>query len=167
MIKNRHLIFIFCFSLFLTGCYTANISQLEATNQALSDQVNTQSVQLTQQAGILAQPDTEPAATSTVSVLPTVPPPPPPTSQPSQSPGEVAPTLIVSGSGEITPWTNTTPYAMGLSVVANVHLVCDPSDTAGGKIWIDTKNYAVNCNPNSESWVPWKQDITVGNHYIY
>ena len=56
---------------------------------------------------------------------------------------------------------------MNLFGTANVHLVCDPSDTTDGKVWIDTKSFSVTCNPNSESWAPWKEAITVGDHYIY
>lgn len=151
----------------LTGCLASN-NQLEATNQALANQVSTQSDQLTQQAGVPNLPTTIPTVPPpTQGALPTIPPSPIPSPQSAQGEGVVAPSLIVSGSGEIFPWSNNTPYAMGLFGTANVRLLCDPSDTSDGKVWIDDKTYTVSCNPNSESWIPWKADITVGDHYIY
>jgi hypothetical protein len=46
-------------------------------------------------------------------------------------------------------------------------LTCDPNDTADGKVWIDTKIQTLSCIAKGESWSPWKQNITVGDHYIY
>ncbi|NJD59703.1 MAG: hypothetical protein C3F13_03875 [Anaerolineales bacterium] len=154
-------------ALILTSCQGSSTTQLEATNQALVNQVNSMMTQLTQQASLPNQPATQQATAPTQATLPTVAPSPIPTSQSLQTEGVITPSLIVSGSGEITPWTNKTPYAMSLFGVANVHLLCDPADTTDGKVWIDDKTYKVSCNPNSESWIPWKQDITVGDHYIY
>jgi hypothetical protein len=139
---------------------------LEATNQALASQVNSLMTQLTQQASAPNVQATLPPA-PTQAALPTIPPSPIPSPQPAQASGVVSPSLIVSGSGEITPWSNKTPYAMSLFGAAIVHLVCDLADTTDGKVWIDDKTYTVGCNPNSESWIPWKQDVTVGDHYIY
>jgi hypothetical protein len=141
---------------------------LQATNEALSSQLNSLTTQLTQQASLPVQPTQPPPSASTGSILPTSVPLPSPTTLPTtQGSADVASTLIVSGAGTINPWSNKTVYPMTLFGAANVNLVCDPSDTTDGKVWIDTKNYAVGCNPNSESWIPWKQDITVGDHYIY
>jgi hypothetical protein len=141
---------------------------LEATNEALSKQVNTLMTQLTQQAGSPIQTAQEPVSASTESMPPTeVPlasPSPLPTTQASDV---IVPTLIFSGSGTVTPFSNKTSYPLILFGSANVHMVCDPNDTADGEVWIDTKSETVSCNANSESWSPWKQDITVGDHYIY
>jgi hypothetical protein len=168
MKKPLYLPLFLLLAIFLTSCLaSANTNQLEATNQALTNQLTTQSVQLTQAAGEPSQPAAMPTQPPTQAALPTVPPSPIPTTQSVQASGVVAPTLIVSGSGEITPWSNKTPYAMGLFGTSNVRLLCDPSDTVDGKVWIDDKSFTVSCNPNSESWIPWKSDITVGDHYIY
>jgi hypothetical protein len=153
-------------ALLFTGCQATQTDQLEATNQALSEQVNALSTQVAQQAEATLPIPQEPVGMGVEILQPTITPmvyPGPVTSQH----GEVAPNLIFSGSGGITPWTNKTAYPMGLFGAANVHLVCDANDAADGKIWIDNKNYMVSCPPNSESWYPWKQDITVGDHYIY
>jgi hypothetical protein len=155
-------------SLSITNCQNSTTTQLEATNQALSSQVNTLMAQLTQQASAPIQIVQQPSSESTESVAPnelaSASPTPLPTTGVSSA---VAPSLIVSGSGTITQWSNTTAYPIILFGAANVHLTCDPNDTADGKVWIDTNNYAIGCNANSESWSPWKQDITVGDHYIY
>jgi hypothetical protein len=166
MKKYLTLSFFLLLALSLTGCLAAN-NQLEATNQALNNQVSTQSAQLTQSASLPSQPPAQPTLPPTQSALPTVVPSPIPTSQSPQAAGVVSPALIVSGSGEITPWSNATPHPMGLFGAANVHLICDPSDTVDGKVWIDDKSFSVSCSPNSESWAPWKANITVGDHYIY
>jgi hypothetical protein len=167
MKKYLYLPLFILLSLSIASCQSSNTADLQATNEALSSQVNAQSAKLTEQANIVNQPAVEPTQPPTQGALPTVPPPTSPTTPPAQAAGVVAPTLITSGSGEITPWSNSTPHSMSLFGVANVHLVCDPADTTDGKIWIDDKTYTVSCNPNSESWTPWKQDITVGDHYIY
>ena len=147
-----------------SACQSSQTGQLEATNQALSDQVNTLSTQLSQQVGSSVQQPTNP---TTAGVLPTEVPVAPSSPAPVQLSSVIAPALIVSGSGTITPWSNKTAYPMGLFGVSNVHLVCDPNDAADGKVWIDNQTYAVSCPPNSESWHLWKRDITVGDHYIY
>jgi len=167
MKKFLYLPLFLVLALSLTGCLASN-NQLEATNQALNNQVSTQSAQLTQSSMSPTSPPAPPTSIPpTQGALPTVAPSPVPTSQAVQAAGVIAPSLIVSGSGEIFPWSNNTPYAMNLFGTANVHLLCDPSDTTDGKVWIDDKTYTVSCNPNSESWTPWKADITVGDHYIY
>ncbi len=166
MKKSAYFVVFILSALLLTSCQATATSPLEATNQALVGQVNSLMTQLTQQANPSNLPATLPPA-PTQAALPTIPPSPVPSLQPAQALGVVTPSLIVSGSGEITPWSNQTPYAMSLFGAANVHLVCDPADTTDGKIWIDDKTYTVGCNANSESWTPWKQDITVGDHYIY
>jgi hypothetical protein len=167
MKNSAFLALLILFAVILAGCQSSGSSQLEATNQALINQVNSLMTQLTQEASVPSQVVTNPTEAPTQGALPTIPPSPSLSPQPAQAAGVVAPALIVSGSGEITPWSNKTPYAMGLFGTANVHLLCDPSDTNDGKVWIDDKTYTVGCNPNSESWTPWKQDITVGDHYIY
>lgn len=151
----------------LASCLFSSSNPLEATNQALTNQLRTQSAQLTQQSSLPSQPIVEPTQAPAQQALPTVPPPPSPATPPATAAGVIAPSLITSGAGEITPWTNKTPYAMSLFGAANVHLLCDPGDTADGKVWIDDKTYSVTCNPDSDAWTPWKQDITVGDHYIY
>lgn len=154
-------------ALLFSGCQSSQTSQLEATNQALSDQVNMLSTQLAQQSEAAAPIVQEPVGMGNEIPLPTKTPmeyPSPLSAQPSTV---IAPALIFSGSGTITPWSNKTAYPMGLFGAANVHLVCDPNDAADGKVWIDDQSYTVSCPPNSESWYPWKQDITVGDHYIY
>jgi hypothetical protein len=155
-------------SLSIASCQSSRTTNLQATNEALSNQLNSLMTQLTQQASSPIQPSQQPLSAITESILPTSVPLPSPSPLPTTGGvAAVAPTLIVSGSGTINPWSNKTIYPMTLFGAANVHLICDPSDPADGKVWIDNKNYAVGCNANSESWIPWKQDITVGDHYIY
>jgi hypothetical protein len=175
MKKYLYLPLFILLAISLASCQSSDTSNLQATNDALSNQVNTLSTQVAQQASSANQSAQQPAAVITESNPPAQPPPATPTQIPPASPtllptqpaGIIAPSLIVSGSGEIFSWSNTQPYPMTLFGAANVHLVCDPGDTADGKIWIDSKNYSAGCNPNSESWTLWKQDITVGDHYIY
>jgi hypothetical protein len=160
------IVFIFLTGL-LTSCQSPQIDQLEATNQALSDQVNAISTQLAERTEADATLVQEPAGMGVEIPLPTQTPmsyPNPLNALPS---GVISPSLIFSGSGGITPWNNKTAYPMGLFGAANVHLTCDLNDSADGKVWIDNQTYTVSCPPNSESWYPWKQDITVGDHYIY
>jgi hypothetical protein len=166
MKKSLYLPLFILLALSLVSCVASN-NQLEATNQALSNQVSTQSAQLTQAANLPNPATSIPPLPPTQAALPTIPPTLIPSPQPATASGVITPVLIYSGSGEITPWSNSTPYPMGLFGAANVHLVCDPSDTVDGKVWIDDKSFTVSCNPNSESWTPWKKDITVGDHYIY
>jgi hypothetical protein len=155
-------------SLSIASCQSSGTTNLQATNEALSNQVTTLMTQLTQQAGSSIQTAQQPVSAGTETKLPTAPPLPSPTPLPTtQGSADIAPSLIVSGAGTITPWSNKNNYPMTLFGAANVHLICDPNDTADGKVWIDNKNYTVSCNGNSESWIPWKQDITVGDHYIY
>jgi hypothetical protein len=151
-------------ALLFSGCQIYQAVQLEATNQALSEQVNTLSTQLAQQSSSSAQ---QPVSPTAAGVLPSEVPLASSSPVPVQPSSVIAPALIFSGSGTITPWSNKTAYPMGLFGAANVHLVCDPNDETDGKVWIDNKTYTVSCSPNSESWYPWKQDITVGDHYIY
>jgi hypothetical protein len=155
-------------SLSIASCQSSSSTNLQATNEALTNQLNTLMTQLTQQAGSPIQTAQEPASTSTENILPTSPPLPSPSPLPTTAgSAAIAPTLIVSGAGTINPWSNKTVYPMTLFGAANVRLVCDPNDTTDGKVWIDNKDYTVSCNANSDSWIPWKQDITVGDHYIY
>jgi hypothetical protein len=155
-------------ALSITSCQSSGTTQLEATNEALSNQVNTLMTQLTQQAGSPIQTAQESLSSSTQSIAPIE----APLASPSPLPAtdlsaSIAPSLIFSGSGTITPWSNKTIYPKALFGSANVHMICDPNDTTDGKVWIDTKVETLSCSPKSESWFPWKQDITVGNHYIY
>jgi len=154
-------------ALSLSNCQNTNVSQLEATNEALSNQVNTLVTQLTQAAASPSKPTQAPASTSTESIAPTEIPLPSPSPLPKEEAGVIAPTLIYAGSGEITPWSNQKAYQAALFGTANLHLICDPSDTNDGKVWIDKDNYSMGCPPNSESWLIWKPGITAGDHYIY
>ena len=154
-------------ALFITNCQSSDITQLEATNKALNNQVNSLTTQLTQQASSPIQTAKEPIKAGTESVAPTEFPLASPSALTTGGSTVIAPTLIFSGSGTITPWSNKTIYPLNLFGAANVHLVCDLNDTTNGKVWIDNENYTVTCGANSESWYPWKQDITVGDHYIY
>jgi hypothetical protein len=168
MKKYIYLFLFILLALSITNCQSSGTTQLEATNEALSKQVNTLITQLTQQAGSPIQTAQQPVSASTESIAPTAVPLPSPSPLPTiQASAVIAPSLIVSGAGTINPWSNKTIYPMTLFGAANLHLVCDPNDTADGKVWIDNKNNTVSCNANSESWYLWKQDITVGDHYIY
>jgi hypothetical protein len=152
----------------MTNCQSSATTNLHATNEALSNQVNSLMTQLTQQAGSPIQPAQQPASTSTENILPTAVPLASPSPLPTtEGSAVIAPTLIFSGSGIITPWSNITIYPMTLFGAANVHLQCDPNDITDGNVWIDTKSQTVGCSAKAESWSPWKQDITVGDHYIY
>ena len=154
----------------ITSCQTSNTSQLEATNKALNNQVSTQSAQLTQGSSAPIQPTQPaqpPAAAATATYLPTQPIPPTPTSLPtSPQPGGIAASLIFSGKGLITSWSNSTAYPAGLFAAANARMICGDSP-AGGSIWIDNKSYIVTCKANSDGWTPWKPTLTIGDHYIY
>ena len=177
MKKSFYIPLFILLALSITNCQSSNKTQLEATNQALSSQLNTLMTQLTQQAAssILTQPTTpplnptqEPVSTSTESSAQPQSPLPSPSPLPTTDESAViVPELILTGSGTITPWSNNISYPIILFGAANVHLTCDPNDTTDGKVWIDNKNYTASCNANSESWSPWKQVITVGDHYIY
>jgi len=167
MKKYLYLPLFILLSLSIAGCQSSGTTNLQATNEALTNQLNSLIAQLTQQASLPTQPAQEPVSVSTAIVAPTQIPPVSPGTIPAVQPSVIAPTLIFSGSGTITPWTNKTSYPIILFGAANLHLLCDPNDTVDGKIWIDNKNYTAGCNANSESWSPWKQDITVGDHYLY
>ena len=154
-------------ALSITNCQSSRITQLEATNIALSNQVNSLMTQLTQPASSPIQTAQKPIRAGTESVAPTEFPSASPSPLPAGESAVIAPTLIFSGSGTITPFSNKTVYPLILFGSANVHMTCDPNDTTDGKVWIDNKSLTVSCSVNSESWSPWKQDITVGDHYIY
>jgi len=167
MKKYFYIALLILLSITITNCQGSRTSQLEATNEALSNQVNTLLTQLTQQGITPMKPTQGLASTSTESVSPTEISSPSTSPLPPQEAGVIAPSLIYSGSGEITPWSNPKAVRAVLFGVANVHMICDPNDTTDGKVWIDNKNYSVSCVPNSESWTLWKPDITAGDHYIY
>ena len=167
MKKHLYLSLFILLALSIASCQSSGTPNLQATNDALNNQLNSLTTQLTQQASLPTQPAQEPISVSTAIVAPTEAPSVAPSPLPSGQSSVVAPTLIVAGSGTITPWSNKTSYPIILFGAANTHLTCDPNDTVDGKIWIDNKNYSAGCNANSESWSPWKQDITVGDHYIY
>jgi hypothetical protein len=154
-------------ALSIANCQSSRTSQLEATNEALSNQVNTLMTQLTQQASSPIGTAQEPIKVRTESVAPTEFPLATSSSLLTGTSAVIAPTLIFSGSGTITPFSNKTVYPLILFGSANVHMTCDPNDATDGNVWIDNKSYIVSCNANSESWSPWKPDITVGDHYIY
>jgi hypothetical protein len=167
MKKYFYILLFILLALSLANCQGSRTSQLEATNEALINQVNILMTQLTQQASSPIQTAKEPIKASTESVAPTQFPLASSSPLPAGEAAVIAPTLIFSGSGTITPWSNKTIYPLNLFGATNVHLVCDLNDTTNGKVWIDNENYTVTCSANSESWYPWKQDITVGDHYIY
>ncbi len=58
-------------ALSITNCQGSNVSQLEATNAALNNQLNTLLTQLTQQASSPIQTAQEPIKASTESIAPT------------------------------------------------------------------------------------------------
>ncbi len=163
----------FCLSLFillstiLASCVGANNSQLEATNAALNNQLNSLKTQLTQVGIAPILPTEAPPKTSSNATQPTAIPQASPSPLSAQPSGVIAPSLIYSGSGGITPWTNKTLYPNALFGAANVHMICDPSDTANAKMYIDKEMETATCGAKGEAWSPWKQDITIGDHYIY
>jgi hypothetical protein len=151
-------------SLIITGCQFSRLSQLEATNAALSTQVNSLRGQATQQAVLPLISNQQPGVIATESIGVTQIPMPSPSSPP---PTIINSALIVSGSGTLTPWTNKTSYPNVLFGAANVHMLCDPNGMADGKMYIDKETETATCAARGESWTPWKQDITIGDHYIY
>lgn len=167
MKKYLYILLFILLSLSITGCQSFQTSQLEATNQALSNQVNSLMAQLTQEASSPVQPTQAVTTKSTPNIQPTEPGLVSPSPLPVAGADIIAPTLIFSGSGTITPFSNPKAVPFNVFGAANVHLLCDPNDTEDGKIWIDSKQVSVSCNPNSEAWFPWKQSMTVGDHYIY
>ena len=154
-------------SLSITNCQSSRTTQLEATNMALTSQLNNLMAQLTQPASSPNQTIQKPTSAGTESIAPTKSPLSSPSPLPTDESSVVAPTLIFSGSGLITPWSNNTFYSSLVFGTANVHMMCSPNNTTGGEIWIDTKSYTVSCDPKSDGWSLWKPEITVGDHYIY
>ncbi len=160
-------LFILLF-LSITGCIaTSNTSQLQATNEALSQQVQSLTMYLTQQAATQAPTTQEPLITESDIIVTTEVPSTSPNEQPQEQPTIINSALIYAGSGTITPWTNKTAYPNVLFGAANVHMVCDPNGMVDGKMYIDKEAETATCGAKGESWTPWKQDITVGDHYIY
>ncbi len=153
-------------SIAITSCQSSSTSQLEATNEALRNQVNTLMTQLTQ-VGISPKLPTQPAGKPATEGTPSSAPSQSPTAQSAQAAGVISPALIYSGSGTITPWTNKTLVPNQLFGAANVHMICDPNGTTAGKMWIDKETETASCGAKGEAWTPWKQDITIGDHYIY
>ena len=154
-------------SLTIASCLGSSASQLEATNAALSTQVNSLLAQLTPQAALPVVSNQEPGGISTESIGVTQIPAPATSPLPAQQPTIINSALILSGSGTLNPWTNKTAYPFTLFGAANVHMLCDPNGNADGKMWIDKETMTARCGARGESWMPWKQDITVGDHYIY
>jgi len=167
MKKHFYLTWFILLAFAITSCRSSGTSQLEATNIALNNQVNSLLTQLTQQAGSSGQTGQVPLQASTEIVAPLVSPLAPSSPLPAGQAAVIAPSLIFSGSGTITPFSNKTAYPLILFGSVNLHMLCDPNDSADGEVWIDNKSTIVSCNANSESWFPWKQDITIGDHYIY
>lgn len=166
MKKYAYVSIFILLSLLVISCQGASTGQLEATNQALRNQVNSLMTQLTQ-VGIPPILPTSAPVEATAEHTPVAVPEASPSPLPAQEEGVIAPTLITSFSGTLTPWTNKTLYQRGLYAVANVHMVCDPNGSADGKFWIDKDNYFIGCDAKGEGWALWKQDITIGDHYIY
>jgi len=159
-------LFILLF-LSISGCGGFNTNRLEATNEALSAQVETLTTQLAQQAGAPAiTTQASPIKESDITVSTSIPPV-APSSPPEEQTTVINSALIYSGSGTITPWTNQSMYSTGLFGAANVHMICDPNGMADGKMWIDKETETASCGARGEAWSPWKQDITIGDHYIY
>jgi hypothetical protein len=168
MKKYLYLPLFILLSLSIASCQSSNTPDLQATNEALSSQLNSMETQLAQQAIPPTQAAQQPASVSTAVVVPTSPPLPSPSPLPTtEGIAPIAPTQIFSGSGLITLWKNSTYYSKGLFGTANVHLICDQNDPTDGEFWIDKENYKITCNPGGDSWTLWKQDLTIGNHYIY
>ena len=167
MRKRLYLPLFILLALSMASCLASNTNQLEATNQALTNQVNTLMTQLTQQAASPSTITQEQSSVVTEIAPPTASTPISPSPLPAGQTTVIAPSLIYSGSGTLIPWTNKAAYSSTLFGAANVHMLCDPNDAANGQLWIDNKSYIATCTPNSESWFPWKQDITAGDHYIY
>ena len=167
MRKRLYIPLFILLALSMTSCLASNTNQLEATNQALTNQVNTLMTQLTQQAASPSTITQEQSSVVTEIAPPTASTPISPSPLPAGQTTVIAPSLIYSGSGTLIPWTNKAAYSSTLFGAANVHMLCDPNDAANGQLWIDNKSYIATCTPNSESWFPWKQDITAGDHYIY
>ena len=167
MRKRLYIPLFILLALSMTSCLASNTNQLEATNQALTNQVNTLMTQLTQQAASPSTITQEQPSVVTEIAPPTASTPISPSPLPAGQTTVIAPSLIYSGSGTLIPWTNKAAYSSTLFGAANVHMLCDPNDAANGQLWIDNKSYIATCTPNSESWFPWKQDITAGDHYIY
>ena len=167
MKKYFGLSFFLLLSIFITSCVGASSSPVQATNQALSNQVESLKAQLTQVGIAPILPTEAPPKTSSNNPQPTAPPAASPSPVSAQPSGVIAPSLIYSGSGGITPWTNKTLYPNFLFGAANVHMICDPADTATAKIYIDKETETATCGAKGEAWMPWKADITIGDHYIY
>jgi len=167
MKKHLYLPWLILLPLLLAGCFSSPSTQLEATNAALSQQLKALQSQLTQQAAPPAEATPAPGIQPSDIVVSTEPPqasPNPPAINPSSV---VNSALIYAGSGTLTPWTNQTLYPNVLFGAANVHLVCDPNGSANGKMYIDKETEVATCGARGEGWTPWKQDLTIGDHYIY
>jgi hypothetical protein len=164
MKKYSHMPLFILLFLLITSCQSTPLSQLQATNQALSNQLNTL---LTQQAPTASIATQAPLIKESDIIVTT--------EIPSVSPNDLTggqssvinSALIYAGSGSITPWTNKTAYSNTLFGAANVHMICDPDGTSNGKMYIDKETETASCGARGESWTPWKQDITIGDHYIY
>ena len=151
----------------ITGCQNTPQTQLEATYAVLSTQIDALAGQLTQQASSSAKTTQEPLIKESDITVSTEAPSASPNPAPANPSTIVNSALIYSGSGTLTPWSNQTLYPNVLFGAANVHMVCDPNGSADGKMWIDKETEIATCGARGESWTPWKQDITVGDHYIY
>ena len=167
MKKFYYLPLIILLSLFISSCQGSQVSQLEATNAALSNQISNLMTQLTQQAVLPIVSNQQPAVISTESIEVTQIHAPTEIPLPAQQSTVINSALIYSGSSTLTPWTNQTAYPNVLFGAANVHMICDPNGSADGKMWIDKETETATCGAKGESWTPWKQDITIGDHYIY
>ncbi len=167
MRNHAYLLMLLLLPLALAGCISSSSSQLEATNAALSEQLKALQAQLTQQAVLPLVSNQGQSNSSAPTPLPTAIPLSGPSILPTESSNIINSALIYSGSGTITPWTNQTLYANALFGASNVHMICDPNGTADGKMWIDKETEIATCGAKGEGWSPWKQDITIGDHYIY
>ncbi len=153
MKKPLYLLLFILLSFAITSCLFSGSSQLQATNEALSNQVNTLMTQLTQQ----------PSSPSTITQIPLS------TSGAPSTAGSVAgaAALIFSGSDLETDFQNNKFFESKEYGSANVHMICDPTSTNGGGMWIDAQLQIAYCKANGEAWTPWGQDITIGKHTIY
>lgn len=167
MKKSFTLALFILLSVSVTSCQSPRLSELEATNVALSTQVNMLQAKTTQQAALPLVSNQAPAGSSAQSAELGAVPTSPPTSLAVEQSQVISPELIYSGAGIITPWSNKTAYPMQLFGAANVRMICDPSGNAEGKMWIDKETEFATCGAKGEAWTPWKQDITIGDHYIY
>ncbi len=164
---NIYALLFILLALILVSCQGSSTTPLEATNQALQNQVTSLMTQLTQVGVSPVLPTSPPSIVATNENSPLLVPEATSTPPPTQQTGVIAPNLAATFSGTIIPWNNPTLYLPGLYATANVHMICDPNGSADGKLYIDKDNFFVGCDARGEGWALWKPEITAGDHYVY